>query len=127
MAKNLKASEIINELSELVKKEGDLLCVCLTSKYNIKGEYYIQGLSKKEDKIEFILSEMKKQAKAPKNKPKIKLKDKNGKSTNILGETIKALHLAGADKEYVNQYLDEARSGDFDNLITVTARYVDME
>ncbi len=60
----------------------------------------------------------------PKEKPTVKLIDTDGNSFAIMGRVKTALVKAGADKEYVKKYLDEAMSGDYDNLLCVTMDYV---
>ena len=62
----------------------------------------------------------------PKEKPIIKLIDTDGNSFVIMGRVKNALLKAGADKEYVNKYLGEAMSGDYDNLLQVTMDYCDV-
>ena len=63
----------------------------------------------------------------PKEKPTGKLIDTNGNAFAIMGRVREALHKAGADKEYVDQYLKEAMFGDYDNLLCVTMDYVHVE
>jgi len=60
----------------------------------------------------------------PKEKPNVKLIDTNGDAFAIIGRVRKALLKAGADKEYVLKYQDEAMAGDYDNLLCVTMYYV---
>jgi len=36
------------------------------------------------------------------------------------------LRKAGADKEYIDSYFDEATAGDYDHLIQVTMEYVEV-
>jgi len=43
-----------------------------------------------------------------------------------MGRVKDALRKAGADKEYVKKYLDEAMNGDYDNLLCVTMDYVNV-
>ena len=64
---------------------------------------------------------------APETKPTVKLIGESGNAFAILGKTNKALNQAGADKEYIDKYLAEAMSGDYDNLLAVTTKYVDIE
>jgi hypothetical protein len=60
----------------------------------------------------------------PKIKPTVKLIDTNGNAFSILGRVKNALFKAGADKEYVDKYLQKAMFGDYDNLLCVTMDYV---
>ena len=63
----------------------------------------------------------------PKEKPTVKLTGADGNAFAIMGRVREALHKAGADKEYVDQYLKEAMFGDYDNLLCVTMDYVHVE
>ena len=40
---------------------------------------------------------------------------------------MKALKRTGADQEYIDGYLKEATSGDYDHLLAVSTGYVDVE
>ena len=64
--------------------------------------------------------------KAPENKPKVTLVGEDGNSFAIMGTVQKALRKAGADKEYIDSYLDRAAAGDYDHLIQVTMEYVEV-
>ena len=65
--------------------------------------------------------------KEPLNKPTVKLVGEDGNAFSIMGGVKKALMLAGADKEYIDQYLNEATSRDYDHLLVVSMVYVDVE
>ena len=64
--------------------------------------------------------------KKPENKPTVNLIGKDGNAFSIIGKVRKALARAGADKEYVDKYQDEAMSGDYDHLLVVTMGYVEI-
>ena len=64
--------------------------------------------------------------KEPKIIPEIKLNGNNGDCFAILSESAERLIKAGADKEYVEKYLNEATAGDFDHLLGVTMKYIDV-
>jgi len=64
--------------------------------------------------------------KGPGIKPKVALVGQDGNALFILGRVVSHLRIAGADEEYVTQYKKEATSGDFDNLLQITMRYVDV-
>jgi len=49
----------------------------------------------------------------------------DGNAFSIIGRVRKALLKHGADKETVEQYIAEATSGDYDNLLYVTMCWVD--
>ena len=52
----------------------------------------------------------------------------NSRQGNWLpGRVKQALNKAVADKEYIDQYLPEAISGDYDHLLAVTIEYVNFE
>ena len=59
-------------------------------------------------------------------KPTVKLIDTNENAFAIMGRVKKALYKAGADDEYIKKYMDEAMSGDYDNLLCVTMDYVNV-
>ena len=64
---------------------------------------------------------------APTTKPTVKLTGHDGNAYSIMGRVKKALMRTGADKEYIDGYLEDATAGDYDNLLAVTMRYVDVE
>ena len=64
---------------------------------------------------------------APRTKPTVKLAGHDGNAFSIMGRVKKALVRSGADKEYIDQYLSEATSGDYDHLLVVSMEYVDVE
>ena len=61
------------------------------------------------------------------NKPTVKLIGQDGNAFSVMGRVKKALMLAGADKEYIDKYLNEATSGDYDHLLVVSMEYVNIE
>jgi hypothetical protein len=63
----------------------------------------------------------------PEVKPVVKLTGYNGNAFAIMGNVKQALRRNGADKEYIDKYLCEATSGDYDNLLVVSMKYVDVE
>jgi len=65
--------------------------------------------------------------KGPQPKPTVKLIGEDGNAFSIMGRVKKALMLVGADKEYVDKYLNEAISGDYDRLLVVSMEYVNLE
>ena len=64
---------------------------------------------------------------APTAKPTVKLTGRDGNAFSIMGRVKKVLMQTGADKEYIDQYLNEATSGDYDHLLVVSMEYVDVE
>jgi hypothetical protein len=64
---------------------------------------------------------------APATKPTVELTGRDGNAFSIMGHVKKALMRTGADKEYIDQYLSEATSGDYDHLLFVSTEYVDVE
>ena len=63
----------------------------------------------------------------PETKPTVKLIGHDGNGFSIMGRVKQALKRAGADKEYIDRYLSEAMSGDYDHLLAVSMGYVDVE
>jgi len=63
----------------------------------------------------------------PKTKPAVKLIGHDGNAFSIMGRVKQALKRAGADKEYIDEYLSEATSEDYDHLLVVSMGYVDVE
>jgi len=58
---------------------------------------------------------------------KVKLLGEDGNAFYILGKVCKALRDAGYDKDFIHEYRMQAMSGDYDNLLTVTMTYVEVE
>jgi hypothetical protein len=65
--------------------------------------------------------------KAPLSKPTVKLIGQDGNAFAIMGNIKRALKRAGADKEYIDEYLKEATSGDYNHLLTISMKYVHVE
>jgi hypothetical protein len=63
---------------------------------------------------------------APEQRPKVRLIGEDGNAFAVLGKVSKALKSAGADKEYIDQYLNKAMSGDYNHLLGVTMEYIDV-
>jgi len=64
---------------------------------------------------------------APITKPTVKLIDQDGNAFAIMENIKRALKRTGADKEYIDEYLKEATSGDYNHLLTVSMKYVHIE
>ncbi len=62
-----------------------------------------------------------------KEKPTVQLTGRDGNAFAIMGATIKALRRGGYSQDEVKQYQSEATSGDYDNLLQVTMKWVDVE
>lgn len=62
---------------------------------------------------------------APECKPVVALIGEDGNAFAILSRVRRALRDAGASDEYVERYVREATSGDYDRLLAVTMEYVD--
>jgi len=65
--------------------------------------------------------------KEPIIKPTVKLTGHDGNAFSIMGRIKQALRRAGADREYIDKYLKEATSGDYDNLLVISMEYADLE
>ena len=63
----------------------------------------------------------------PLTKPTVKLVGEDGNAFSIMAHVKQALRRARADKEYIDKYLKEATSGDYDHLLVVSMEYVDVE
>ena len=63
----------------------------------------------------------------PETKPTVRLIGHDGNAFSIMGRVKQALKRAGADKEYIDQYLSDATSSDYDHLLFVSMEYVDVE
>ena len=57
-------------------------------------------------------------------KPTVSLTKESGNSFAIIGRVSRALIMAGASRETVRKYLDEATSRDYRHLLWVTTQYV---
>jgi len=65
--------------------------------------------------------------KGPEKIPTVKLIGEDGNAFGIMGMVKRALRAAGADQEYINQYLQKSMAGDYDNLLMVAMDYVTVE
>ena len=65
--------------------------------------------------------------KATITKPSVKLIGQDGNAFAIMGNIKRELKRAGADKEYIDEYLKEATSGDYNHLLNVSMKYVHVE
>ena len=63
----------------------------------------------------------------PEKKPTVKLTGRDGNAFAVMGSVKQALRRKGADREYIEKYLKEATSGDYNNLLAVSMKYVDVE
>lgn len=59
------------------------------------------------------------------NKPEVKFIGEDGNAFAILGKVKKALIKSG-QSDKVSSYMKEAMSGDYNNLLSVTMKYVDV-
>ena len=57
---------------------------------------------------------------------KVELIGHDGNAFAILGKVKKALREAKYSNEEIEEYLTEAMSGDYDNLLRVTSEWVDI-
>jgi hypothetical protein len=63
----------------------------------------------------------------PDVKPTVTLVGEDGNAFGIMGRVKRKLISAGADTEYVNQYLQESMSGDYDHLLQTAMKYVEVQ
>ncbi len=61
-----------------------------------------------------------------KTKVKVKMVGEDGNAFMIMGRVTRALRRAGHE-DLINEYRKEAMSGDYDNLLRVTMKYVKVE
>lgn len=59
-------------------------------------------------------------------KPVVRLIGTDGNAFAIMGKVARALRQAGKP-ELVKPYMEEATSGDYDHLLQITMKYVDVE
>lgn len=57
---------------------------------------------------------------------KVELVGQDGNAFLILGRVMKALKRGGATPEEVREYLDEAKSGDYNHLLATTMDWVEV-
>lgn len=63
----------------------------------------------------------------PKTDVTVKLLGEDGNAFNIMGRVAKAMRSAGVDPKIIEAYRAEAMSGDYNNLLRVTTKYVEVE
>lgn len=56
----------------------------------------------------------------------VELSGQDGNAFMIIGRVQRALRNAGVDKEEITRYVEEATSGDYDNVIQTSARWVEI-
>jgi hypothetical protein len=56
----------------------------------------------------------------------VKLIGEDGNAFAIMGRVQRALKQNGVPKEEINEYLNESKSGDYDNLIVTATRWVSV-
>jgi hypothetical protein len=57
---------------------------------------------------------------------KVRLAGEDGNAFAIIGRVSRALDRAGIEPSEVKQYQDEATSGDYDNVIQTSMRWVEV-
>ena len=60
----------------------------------------------------------------PKTNVYVKLVGEDGNAFAIMGRVIKAMRDGGVDPKIIQEYRDEATSGDYDHLLAITMDYV---
>jgi hypothetical protein len=58
---------------------------------------------------------------------KVQLIGQDGNAFAILGAVTKAMRRAKVDQSIIDQYKEEATSGDYNHLLQTTMRFVDVE
>ena len=64
--------------------------------------------------------------KEPTSIPTVKLTGQDGNAFSILGHVKSALIRSGADSEYVDKFITEATSVDYNHLLAVSMEYADV-
>ena len=62
----------------------------------------------------------------PKYAIRVPLIGEDGNAFAVMGAVQRALRKAGASKDEINQYLKDAMSGDYDNLLRTTMEWVEV-
>jgi hypothetical protein len=62
----------------------------------------------------------------PKYNVRVPLIGEDGNAFAVMGAVKRALRIAGASQDEINQYLKEAMSGDYDNLLRTTMDWVEV-
>ena len=57
---------------------------------------------------------------------KVKLLGEDGNAFSILGRVMREIRRANVSKEVIDEYRNEATSGDYDHLLQTTMRYVNV-
>jgi len=58
---------------------------------------------------------------------KVQLTGRDGNAFFILARTKKALERAGVSEDEINDFMKEAKSGDYDNLLQTVMKWVDVK
>lgn len=59
-------------------------------------------------------------------KPEVQLTGTDGNAFSIIGKVSKALRRANAPKEVIDEFMAEATSGDYDNVLQTAMKYADV-
>ena len=54
----------------------------------------------------------------------VQLSGEDGNAFAIMGRVQRAMRRAGLNQEQIDEYIDESKSGDYDNLLATAFRYV---
>lgn len=57
----------------------------------------------------------------------VQLTGNDGNAYAIMGAVSKALRADGIDKEKIDEYMTDSMSGDYDHLLRVAMRWVDVQ
>jgi hypothetical protein len=57
----------------------------------------------------------------------VKLTGRDGNAFSILGAVTNALRHGGAPEKEIDEYFEEAQSGDYDHLLRTTMQWVNVE
>jgi len=60
-------------------------------------------------------------------RPTVQLTGEDGNAFFIIGRVLRALRQAGASKAYIEQFREEAMSGDYDHVLQTVMKYAEVE
>lgn len=79
------------------------------------------------DVSKMFAEKVKKMNKQKEEKPTLKLSETDGNAMAVLAKASKAARKAGWSEDKTNDFLDEATSGDYDNVLLTVFKYFEVE
>ena len=59
-------------------------------------------------------------------RPVVQLTGEDGNAFFIIGKVRKALRDSGASSEYINQFMEDSMSGDYDHVLQTVFKYAEV-